>query len=75
MKTLFERVKPEILQLIESEREVYPYSVNYLVNELKTNLFVNDLKYACIIQLEGYYYTAYRELPCNGWSFFKKWED
>jgi hypothetical protein len=43
MKTLLERLKPEYLQLLETETSKYPNTYLMIKNELKTKIFFTDL--------------------------------
>jgi hypothetical protein len=43
MKTLLERLKPEYLELLESETSKYPNTYLMIKNELKTKIFFTDL--------------------------------
>jgi len=40
---LYDRLKPEVITLLEKERETYPYSAERLTNALKNNHFLFDL--------------------------------
>lgn len=43
MKTLLERLKPEYLELLESETSKYPNTYIIIKRELKTKIFFTDL--------------------------------
>lgn len=70
MKNLLERLKPEILQEMDSQFNAYPLVVKELKNELENLYYVNDIRYQFIIQLESYYLSAFNRFPANGWENF-----
>ena len=43
MKTLYERLEPEIIEGLEHNEERYPETINVIVNELKSHKFWQDL--------------------------------
>lgn len=53
MKTLFERLKPEVLERLEIERAVFPSTINDLYIDLKNTNNWLDLKYQfiCILKV------------------------
>ena len=51
MQNLFERLKPEAKVVIDEQVDRYPLSVASLTEELKSNLFLGDIKYNHIILL------------------------
>lgn len=51
MKNLFERLKPEHLQMLNDAEELYPLSTKYLKDELKDNYYWFDLKYFSVVSL------------------------
>lgn len=70
MKNLLERLKPEILQEMDSQFNAYPLVIKELKNELENLYYVNDIRYQFIIQLESYYLAAFNKFPANGWENF-----
>jgi hypothetical protein len=53
MKTLFKRLKPEVLERLEIERQVFPSTINDLYIDLQNNNNWLDLKYQfiCILKV------------------------
>jgi hypothetical protein len=72
MKNLLERLKPEILDLIEIDAIKYPLASKWLKDELQNLFYVNDIKYAYIVQLESYYLNAFNTFPKNAWENFNE---
>lgn len=62
MKTLFERLKPETLAILQSEADKYPNSVKSLIQELKCNCYVIDLSYGTVISLSNFCNLRYYNL-------------
>ena len=58
IKNLLERLRPEVLDAMNAEKELYPNTVNSLENELKNNIFVSDIKYKYVIELESLAYNV-----------------
>jgi hypothetical protein len=54
MKTLFERLKSEYLDRLKQEEVLYPNSVKAVLDDLKNNCFLADLKYNTICMLSVY---------------------
>ena len=54
MKTLFERLKSEYLDRLKQEEVLYPNSVKAVLEDLKNNWFLTDLKYNTICMLNVY---------------------
>ena len=51
MKNLFERLKPEYLEMLKNAETLYPSSIPSLFFALKSNHFWCDLSYHCIFSL------------------------
>ena len=51
MKNLYERLKPEILEDIERDLEIYPISTKALVRRLQRTTYWSDLKISDVKQL------------------------
>lgn len=51
MKNLFERLKPEHLQKLESFKSQYEITIDILFNSLKKNKFFTGLSYGSICSL------------------------
>ena len=68
MKNLLERMKPEPLAKLNSEKEKYATTFELVENDLKTNEFVSDLRFGTIAELKIHgivneiTYTSIREL-------------
>ena len=43
MKTLYERLEPNVLEGLEHNKERYPETISVIVNELKSHNFWQDL--------------------------------
>lgn len=70
MKKLIESLKPEILEVIENDRILYPNSIQLLLDALEQNFFVSDLKYSVALDLMSKYRSAFGLLPNNAWECF-----
>ena len=51
-KTLFERLKPEVLEKLESNKKNYPMMVEEIFYELKNLHFFTDVKYGIVKKIE-----------------------
>ena len=51
MKNLLERMKPEPLAKLNSEKEKYAGTFETVENDLKTNEFVSDLRFGTIAEI------------------------
>ena len=67
MKTLFERLKPEVKQSILDEVDRYPTTGNMIVEELKVVKFWNDLKVETVTRIIGFSHTTLLETSI--WDF------
>tara|TARA_R100000808_G_scaffold4717_1_gene14981 strand:+ start:1770 stop:2006 length:237 start_codon:yes stop_codon:yes gene_type:complete len=67
MKTLFERLKPEVKQGILDEIDRYPTTGNMIVEELKANKFWNDLKIETVTRIIGFTHITLLEVSL--WDF------
>ena len=54
MKTLFERLKPEIVTPMELEAEQYPATVEMLKRDFEGKNYFTELTVSCIMQLFRY---------------------
>lgn len=54
MKTLYERLKPELLAKMQSEGEQYPYAIKALMEELQNSKYVLDLTYGSAISMSNF---------------------
>ena len=68
MNNLLERMKPEPLAKLNSEKEKYATTFEHLENDLKNNEFVSDLRFGTIVEMwlhglvKEIKYTTIREL-------------
>jgi hypothetical protein len=72
MKTLYDKLKPEFKQKLESEAANYPSLVDNVVNSLKNNYFWSNLS---IGQARDFiYFTDYSlaSLSSYDWSYGEK---
>ena len=51
MKNLFERLKPEHLQMLNDAEELYPLTIPNIFKNLESNYFWCDMSYECIFTL------------------------
>lgn len=68
MKNLFEKLKPEIRLAIENDMADYPASTTLIINALKGEQYINNLRYTFIIDIERYYRDAYKCSPNSAWD-------
>jgi len=54
MKTLYERLKPELLAKMQSEGEQYPHAIKALMEELHNSKSVLDLTYGGAISMSNF---------------------
>lgn len=54
MKTLFERLKPEIKERLLSQQEDYPIMINDLVKKLNDNVAVTEIKLGDLSSLTNF---------------------
>jgi hypothetical protein len=52
MKTLFERLKSKHLEKLNHEALSYPKTIEYIINDLKKNKFIDDLTYKTVYNLQ-----------------------
>lgn len=66
MKTLFERLKPEVNEKLNLQFYQFPYTITKLFNALKENKFISDLNYETILNIGSFYSndlnTSYLEI-------------
>lgn len=68
MKTLFEKVKPEVLSEIEAAKEKYPHTIKELEGALKGIEHLGDLQLRHVIELESFYHLAFGKFPFSFWD-------
>lgn len=57
MKTLFERLKPEVIEKLIIQEEQFPNTMEKLFTNLQENKFISDLKYDTILSIGSHYYS------------------
>ena len=68
LKTLLEKLKPEIREAIEAERDLYPSTVKHLCHNLSQVYFVSDMRYEDALSIMSYYRAAFGENVSTPWS-------
>lgn len=68
MTNLLQKLRPEILQLLNEDLIKYPNSTQLLINELTSTYYINELKYFCILDIQGYYIKIYKDKPLTAWD-------
>lgn len=68
MENLLQRLKPELKARIEQDLDKYPAMIGELIQELTKNVYMNDVKYAHIIDLDNYYLLTFGSFPKNAWE-------
>ena len=71
LKTLLERLKPEIKALMEADKGLYPNTVKRLEQQLTEECFVSDLRYCPALEIMSYYTVAFKEQPTTLWMCFE----
>ena len=67
MKTLFEKLKPEVAELLMLESEMYPTITQDLIDELKSKHFFTELTVgdaSQIVQLKNIRFSIYELMEC-----------
>ena len=57
MKTLFERLKPEVLDRLTIQSQDYPNTIIKIFSDLEENKFISDLLYDTILSIGSHYYS------------------
>ena len=68
MKNLFEKLKPEIRDVINNHFVENPTGSELLINELKSAYFINDLKYFAILDIQHFHFKAFGKAPIHAWD-------
>jgi hypothetical protein len=68
LKTLLEKLKPEIREAIEADRALYPSSVKHLCHNLSQVFFVSDMRYEDALSVMGYHRAALGEKATTPWD-------
>ena len=69
-KTLLERLKPEIKEVVEAEKSIYPMLVEYFYKGLSETHTVSDMKYETALDVMSYHHRAFKNYPRNAWECF-----
>lgn len=56
MKTLFERLKPEVIEKLNGQVDQFPYVTKFIYDDLKANKFIFDIKYNTVLHLGSFYF-------------------
>ena len=59
MKTVYERLRPELVAQIEKESLKYPTTMECLIDRLKREFFFTDVRYGDVITLESLFSDAF----------------
>ena len=57
MKTLFERLKPEVIEKLIIQEELFPNTMEKLFTDLQEKKFISDLLYDTILSIGSHYYS------------------
>lgn len=68
--SLLDVLKPEVMAEIEKDKEKYPLIVEELLQELKTQNLVINMRYGYVCTLDNYYYRAFKKPPKHAWEMF-----
>jgi hypothetical protein len=77
LKTLLEQLKPEVREAIESQRSLYPNTIDYLCRNLSEVYFVSDLRYEDAMNIMSHYKTAFGKKAETPWDCLNRssiWE-
>ena len=69
MENLMKKLKPEMVEVFNKRKELYPHTAKCLEIELETKYMVSDIKYSSFVELESIAYEANFNYN-NGWDFF-----
>ena len=68
LKTLLEKLKPEIREAIEADRALYPSTVKHLCHNLSQVYFVSDMRYEDAMSVMSYHKAAFGEVATTPWD-------
>jgi hypothetical protein len=57
MKTLFDRLKPEVIEKLIIQQELFPNTMEKLFTDLQEKKFISDLLYDTILSIGSHYYN------------------
>jgi hypothetical protein len=66
MKTLFQRIDPEVLKSIYDDQEQYPALVGSIIDELKCNVIVSDLSFGAAKNIYSHKHGIFEDLTEHG---------
>ena len=72
MRTLLERLKPELAAKLENHKVEYPNIATEMVDHLGKVYIVSDLRYGTFMDLKSLWMQATRELIDSPWEFFEE---
>ena len=72
MKTLLEKLKPEIVEALENNRDQYNFSINDLYNELDTKHLYSELSIGTMRDITLYADIDYFKWDSTDWRFGTK---
>jgi hypothetical protein len=68
LKTLLEKLRPEIREAIEADRSLYTATVKHLCHNLSQVFFVSDMRYEDALSVMSYYKAAFGEVATTPWD-------
>ena len=72
MKTLLEKLKPEIIEALENNRDKYDFSINDLYNKLDTKHLYSELSIGTMRDITLYADIDYFKWDSTDWRFGTK---
>ena len=72
MKTLLEKLKPEIVEALENNRDQYNFSINDLYNELDTKHLYSELSIGTMRDITVFADIDYFKWDSTDWRFGTK---
>ena len=72
MKTLLEKLKPEIVEALENNRDKYDFSINDLYNKLDTKHLYSELSIGTMRDITLYADIDYFKWDSTDWRFGTK---
>ncbi len=72
LKTLLEKMKPEVREAIEFHRSLYPNVVGCLCQNLSMVHFVSDMRYEDAMNVLSYYEKAFGKTAQTPWECFTR---
>jgi hypothetical protein len=76
MQDLKSRLKKEMCKDLEEIQKLYPTTYEKIMNALKNEEFVTELKYDIVLDIETYLYDYNKTgKPCDIFEMFEKYKD